>query len=66
MHEMRVRVMTAPAFTGDKVIGAILFERTMDGEVQGKPVPPSCGKTAASCRSSRSTRGWRPKATASA
>ena len=39
MHEMRVRVMTAPAFTGDKVIGAILFERTMDGEVQGKPVP---------------------------
>jgi fructose-bisphosphate aldolase, class I len=39
MHEMRVRVMTAPAFTGEKVIGAILFERTMDGEVQGKPVP---------------------------
>ena len=39
IHEMRVRVMTAPAFTGDKVIGAILFERTMDGEVQGKPAP---------------------------
>ena len=39
MHEMRARVMTAPAFTGDKVIGAILFERTMDGEVQGKPAP---------------------------
>ena len=39
MHEMRVRVMTAPAFTGDKVVGAILFERTMDGEVQGKPTP---------------------------
>ncbi len=39
MHEMRVRVMTAPAFTGDKVIGSILFERTMDGEVQGKPTP---------------------------
>jgi len=39
MHEMRVRIMTAPAFTGDKVIGAILFERTMDGEAQGKPVP---------------------------
>jgi fructose-bisphosphate aldolase class I len=37
MHQMRVRVMTAPAFTGAKVIGAILFERTMDGEVQGKP-----------------------------
>jgi fructose-bisphosphate aldolase class I len=39
MHEMRVRIMTAPAFTGDKVIGAILFERTMDGEANGKSVP---------------------------
>ena len=37
IHEMRVRIMTAPAFTGDKVIGAILFEGTMDGEVRGKP-----------------------------
>ena len=39
MHEMRVRIMTAPAFTGAKVIAAILFERTMDGEANGKPVP---------------------------
>jgi fructose-bisphosphate aldolase, class I len=39
MHEMRVRIMTAPSFTGQKVIGAILFERTMDGEAEGKPVP---------------------------
>src|SRR5271157_3089463 len=39
MHEMRVRIMTAPAFTGEKVIAAILFERTMDGEAKGKPVP---------------------------
>jgi fructose-bisphosphate aldolase class I len=39
MHAMRVRVMTAPSFKGDKVIGAILFERTMDGEAQGQPVP---------------------------
>jgi fructose-bisphosphate aldolase, class I len=39
MHEMRVRIMTAPAFTGDKVIGAILFEATMDGQAQGKSVP---------------------------
>jgi fructose-bisphosphate aldolase class I len=36
---MRSRIMTSPAFTGDKVIGAILFERTMDGQVDGKPVP---------------------------
>lgn len=39
MHEMRVRIMTAPSFSGDKVIGAILFEKTMDGEAAGKPVP---------------------------
>ena len=39
MHEMRVRIMSAPAFTGAKVIAAILFERTMDGEAKGKPVP---------------------------
>ena len=39
MHAMRVRIMKAPAFTGEKVIGAILFERTMDGDVDGIPVP---------------------------
>src|SRR5438309_9153278 len=39
IHEMRVRIMTAPAFTGAKVIGAILFEATMDGQVQGTQVP---------------------------
>jgi len=39
MHEMRVRIITSPVFTGDKVIGAILFERTMDGQADGKPVP---------------------------
>ncbi|MBB2169335.1 fructose bisphosphate aldolase [Gluconacetobacter aggeris] len=39
MHEMRVRIITAPSFIGDKVIAAILFERTMDGLVGEKPVP---------------------------
>jgi len=39
IHDMRVRIITAPAFTGDKVIAAILFEATMDGQAQGKPVP---------------------------
>jgi fructose-bisphosphate aldolase class I len=39
MHEFRVRIISAPAFSGDKVVGAILFERTMDGEAKGKPVP---------------------------
>ena len=39
VHQMRVRIMTAPSFTGDKVIGAILFEKTMEGEALGQPVP---------------------------
>ena len=39
MHEMRVRIMTAPAFTGAKVIAAIPFEGTMDGRALDRPVP---------------------------
>jgi fructose-bisphosphate aldolase, class I len=39
VHEMRVRIMTASAFTGQKVIAAILFERTMDSLAHDKPVP---------------------------
>ncbi|WP_176141557.1 fructose bisphosphate aldolase [Sphingopyxis flava] len=39
IHAMRSRIVTAPCFNGEKVIGAILFERTMDGEAGGKPVP---------------------------
>lgn len=36
VHEMRSRIVTNRAFNGDKIIGTILFENTMDGEVQGK------------------------------
>jgi fructose-bisphosphate aldolase class I len=39
IHQMRSRIITSPVFTGEKVIGAILFERTMDGQIDGKPVP---------------------------
>ena len=39
IHQMRSRIITSPSFSGEKVIGAILFERTMDGEIDGKPVP---------------------------
>jgi fructose-bisphosphate aldolase class I len=39
IHRMRTRIITAPCFGSGKVIGAILFERTMDGTVQGKPTP---------------------------
>jgi fructose-bisphosphate aldolase, class I len=39
IHQMRSRIITAPCFGSGKVIGAILFERTMDGIVAGKPTP---------------------------
>ena len=39
IHDMRERIITSPCFSGEKVLGAILFERTMDGHVDGKPVP---------------------------
>ena len=39
IHEMRVRIITAPSFTGSKILAAILFEKTMDGEAHGQPVP---------------------------
>ena len=36
VHEMRTRIMTSPAFTGERILGAILFENTMDREVEGQ------------------------------
>jgi fructose-bisphosphate aldolase class I len=39
IHQMRSRIITSPCFASGKVIGAILFERTMDGTVEGKPTP---------------------------
>ena len=39
IHQMRTRIINSPCFSSGKVIGAILFERTMDGEVDGKPTP---------------------------
>jgi fructose-bisphosphate aldolase class I len=37
VHQMRSRIMTSPAFTGERILGAILFENTMDRDVEGKP-----------------------------
>lgn len=37
VHQMRTRIITSPAFTGDKVMGAILFEQTMDRDIDGTP-----------------------------
>ena len=37
VHQMRSRIITSPAFTGDRVLAAILFEQTMDRDIEGKP-----------------------------
>jgi len=37
VHEMRTRIMTSPCFEGERILAAILFENTMDREVQGRP-----------------------------
>src|SRR2546430_7758394 len=37
MHEMRSRIMKSPAFNGDRILGAILFEDTMNREIEGPP-----------------------------
>jgi fructose-bisphosphate aldolase class I len=37
VHAMRTRIMTTPAFNGDRILAAILFENTMDREVEGRP-----------------------------
>src|ERR1044072_5941423 len=37
VHQMRTRIITSPSFTGERIIGAILFENTMDREIEGQP-----------------------------
>ena len=37
VHQMRTRVITSKAFSSSRILGAILFERTMDGQIEGKP-----------------------------
>ena len=39
MHAMRTRIMTSPSFGGDRILGAILFEQTMDRQVEGRDTP---------------------------
>ncbi|WP_299557852.1 fructose bisphosphate aldolase [uncultured Mycolicibacterium sp.] len=37
VHQMRTRIITSPAFNGDRIVGAILFENTMDRTIEGRP-----------------------------
>jgi len=39
VHQMRTRIITSPGFTGERIIGAILFENTMDSDIEGQPSP---------------------------
>lgn len=39
VHQMRTRIITSPAFTGERILGAILFENTMDRDIDGRPTP---------------------------
>ena len=39
VHEMRTRIITSPSFNGDRILGAILFENTMDRDIEGRPTP---------------------------
>ena len=37
VHQMRMRIITSPSFNGERILGAILFENTMDRDIQGQP-----------------------------
>jgi fructose-bisphosphate aldolase class I len=37
VHQMRTRIITSPGFTGERILGAILFENTMDRDIEGQP-----------------------------
>ena len=39
VHQMRTRIITSPSFNGDRILGAILFENTMDRDIEGRPTP---------------------------
>src|SRR5438132_14221297 len=37
VHQMRTRIIASPSFTGERILGAILFENTMDNDIEGQP-----------------------------
>ena len=37
VHQMRTRIITSPVFTGERILGAILFENTLDRDIEGQP-----------------------------
>ena len=57
VHAMRTQVITDPAFDGSHILGAILFEQTMERDMQASRRPGTCGPASRSSRSLRWTRG---------
>jgi fructose-bisphosphate aldolase class I len=57
IHAMRTRIVTSPAFNGDRIMGAILFENTMDREVEGQGTADYLWEVKRVVPS-RSTRAW--------
>ena len=51
IHEMRTRIITSPAFNGDRILGAILFEQTMDRQIEGRGTAEYLWTSSTSCRS---------------
>src|SRR5262249_53589317 len=49
VHQMRTRIMTSPVFTGARILGAILFENTIDRDVEASPPRTICGTRNRSC-----------------
>ena len=64
IHEMRTRIIKSPAFTGDRILGAILFENTMDRQIDGQDSAEYLWNQRRWSRSSRSTRVWPTRPTA--
>jgi hypothetical protein len=48
VHEMRSRIVTSPSFNGDRILGAILFENTMDRQIEGATPPTNSGPSSRS------------------
>ena len=51
VHRMRTRIITSPSFTGERIIGAILFENTIDRDIEGHRARTTSGTRNGSCRS---------------
>ena len=51
IHEMRTRIITSPAFNGERILGSILFEMTMDRQIRAWVPRSTCGRRRTSCPS---------------